>query len=344
MKPRIFVSSTFYDLKYIREDLSNFIKAHDFDPIMFEDGDIGYTPWKELDSSCYETMKSADMVILIIGGNYGSRATNEDNGFENYLSVTRKEFQTALNSRIPIYTFVDSKVLTEYETFDLNLEALRSNPKSIKFKNTKDINVFYFIREIYQLGDLVVTSFERSDDIKEFLSKQWSDMFKKYLQFLKDDIQIKTLDKTIDGMKDVVGEMKIMLEGVGKKVLNEDTEEYKEIIEKQEKYKIEAMCGKIAFRNRFILRIENASSLTLEEKENYVSLLIDIYINAYTDDSIADREQYFDDKLTENNISIISHRPPSDVLEELKKNNELKERIVKNIAAEEYFDMLFFIN
>ena len=26
MKPRIFVSSTFYDLKYIREDLSNFIK------------------------------------------------------------------------------------------------------------------------------------------------------------------------------------------------------------------------------------------------------------------------------------------------------------------------------
>ena len=48
MKPRIFVSSTFYDLQYIREDLSNFIKAHDFDPIMFEDGDIGYTPGKPL--------------------------------------------------------------------------------------------------------------------------------------------------------------------------------------------------------------------------------------------------------------------------------------------------------
>ena len=37
MKPRIFVSSTFYDLKYVREDLSNFIKAHDFEPIMLED-------------------------------------------------------------------------------------------------------------------------------------------------------------------------------------------------------------------------------------------------------------------------------------------------------------------
>ena len=44
MKPRIFISSTFYDLKYVREDISNFVKAHDFEPIMFEDGDIGYTP------------------------------------------------------------------------------------------------------------------------------------------------------------------------------------------------------------------------------------------------------------------------------------------------------------
>ena len=46
MKPRIFVSSTFYDLKYIREDLSNFIKSYNFEPIMFEDGDIGYVPGK----------------------------------------------------------------------------------------------------------------------------------------------------------------------------------------------------------------------------------------------------------------------------------------------------------
>ena len=53
MKPRIFVSSTFYDLKYVREDLSNFIKAHDFEPIMFEDGDIGYTPGQALDGACY---------------------------------------------------------------------------------------------------------------------------------------------------------------------------------------------------------------------------------------------------------------------------------------------------
>ena len=47
MKPRIFISSTFYDLKYVREDISNFIKTHGFETVMFEDGDIGYTPGQQ---------------------------------------------------------------------------------------------------------------------------------------------------------------------------------------------------------------------------------------------------------------------------------------------------------
>ncbi len=46
MKPRIFISSTFYDLKYIREDIANFVRSYGYEPILFEDGDIGYTPEK----------------------------------------------------------------------------------------------------------------------------------------------------------------------------------------------------------------------------------------------------------------------------------------------------------
>lgn len=67
MKPRIFVSSTFYDLKYIREELENYIKAHDFEPILFENGDVGYTPNMSLDESCYRAISISDMAILIIG-------------------------------------------------------------------------------------------------------------------------------------------------------------------------------------------------------------------------------------------------------------------------------------
>ena len=68
MKPKIFVSSTYYDLKYAREDLSNFINGYKFEPILFENGDIGYEPGKPLDESCYSNISKSDMVILLIGG------------------------------------------------------------------------------------------------------------------------------------------------------------------------------------------------------------------------------------------------------------------------------------
>ena len=61
MKPRIFISSTFYDLKYIREELMRFIVSKNYEPILFENGNIGYTPNRALDISCYEAMKNSDM-------------------------------------------------------------------------------------------------------------------------------------------------------------------------------------------------------------------------------------------------------------------------------------------
>lgn len=244
MKPRVFVSSTFYDLKYIREDLSNFIRAHDFEPIMFEDGDIGYTPGKDLDSSCYETMKNSDMVVLVIGGNYGSAASGETDDFSEFLSVTRKEFRTAKDSKIPIYVFIDSKILAEYDTFDLNQEKLKKDPQAIRFKNTKNINVFYFIKEIYQLGKLPVTSFSRCEEIKNFLSKQWADMFKKYLQILKDEQINEVLNGSIERMDILLNQMKLMVNKIGEKTIDKD--ELNSVIDEQNKIKVEKVANTIA--------------------------------------------------------------------------------------------------
>lgn len=41
-KPRIFISSTFYDLKQIRTDLDNFIKGMGYDVVRNEQGNIPY--------------------------------------------------------------------------------------------------------------------------------------------------------------------------------------------------------------------------------------------------------------------------------------------------------------
>lgn len=203
MKPRIFISSTFYDLKYIREDISNFVRAHDFEPIMFEDGDIGYTPGKPLDESCYESMKNADMVILIIGGNYGSPASGEKaDDFNEYLSVTRREFSTAANEGIPIYS----------------------------------------------LGKISVTEFRKSSEIKEFLSKQWSDMFKNYLKLLKEKSDTKQIYETMDNLQSIIRRMDVMIDGLGKKIMGNGMENvtYDELINQQMKMRAEEFAKKIS--------------------------------------------------------------------------------------------------
>ena len=236
MKPRIFVSSTFYDLQYIREDLSNFIRTHDFEPIMFEDGDIGYTPGKALDKSCYETMKSSDMVVLIIGGLYGSPATGEKKDeFIEYISVTRNEFRTAVETGIPIFVFIDTKVFSEYAVYEMNMKAIEEGKMAIKFSATKDINIFRFIKEIKGIADIAIVEFSKLVQIKDFLSKQWSDMFKKYLDILKEQMSDKKLENAVDEMKLLINRMDTMLDGIGQKVLGANTNvKYSDLVEEIE--------------------------------------------------------------------------------------------------------------
>ena len=35
-KPRVFVSSTYYDLKYVRERLNRFLMSYNMEPVLFE--------------------------------------------------------------------------------------------------------------------------------------------------------------------------------------------------------------------------------------------------------------------------------------------------------------------
>lgn len=236
MKPRIFISSTFYDLKYIREDLANFVCSYGYEPILFEDGDIGYTPGKTLDSSCYESMRNSDMVILIIGGKYGSAASGEKKDeFKEYMSVTRNEFRTAVESGIPIFVMIDKKVMAEYGVYEVNYDDIEKENRMVTFPTTKNINVFRFIKEIKGIVTLPIQEFERSADIKGFISKQWADMFKNYLNSLRNEKENRKIQNSVNEMKTIIQKMNIMLDRVGKNVLSENnSEDYKAVIVQQD--------------------------------------------------------------------------------------------------------------
>lgn len=73
-KPRVFISSTFYDLKQIRSDIDSFIQNLGYESIRNEEGNIPYGKDKSLEDYCYKEIKSVDILISIIGGRYGSES------------------------------------------------------------------------------------------------------------------------------------------------------------------------------------------------------------------------------------------------------------------------------
>lgn len=186
MKPRIFISSTFYDLKYIREELASFVCLHGYEPVLFENGDIGYTPGFPLDNACYEAMKNSNMALLIIGGEYGSAAGGQtQERFAEYMSITRNEFRAAVSKGIPVFAMIDSEVFSEYSLYKANYHAIESEGLRIAFARTKNINVFRFIKEIENMGSIPILKFTAVSDIKRFMEKQWADMVKKHLELVQ---------------------------------------------------------------------------------------------------------------------------------------------------------------
>ena len=255
MKPRIFISSTFYDLKYIREDLSNFVSSYNYEPILFEDGDIGYTPGKPLDKSCYEAMKNTDMVILIVGGEYGSPAGGESkDDFNEYISITRNEFRSAVASGVPVFAMIDRKVMAEFRVYEANIEAIEEKRQTINFAATKNINVFRFIKEIRSIVNIPIQEFDRAEEIKQFISKQWADMFKNYLDTLKNALENQRIENSVDEMKRLIKKMDIMLDSVGKNVLTRgDSGEYEDTVNRQD---IVSLCDLIVSTFKYTVKSE----------------------------------------------------------------------------------------
>lgn len=271
MKPRIFISSTFYDLKSIREELYRFVRQYNYDPIESENGDIGYIPGRALDESCYKAMRDCDMAILIIGGRYGSPASEKENDEGEYLSVTHKEFRTAVNNGIPVYAFIEQAVVTEYELYKRNKERFDNPEYHFEFASADSVNVFKFIAELKGISGIPTIAFSKTQDIKDFLATQWADMFKNYLESLKKNSSNKKMTDSVEQMQRLMNKMDVMLDTVGKKILTADNpDEYESVLEKQ---KVVAFCADL------INSIQVASRDFLEneeERRKYIYKLINV--------------------------------------------------------------------
>ncbi len=210
-RPRVFISSTYYDLKHIRASIEDFVESLGFEPIMFERGDIAYSSHSPLDESCYREAQNADIFVLIIGGSYGS-ATSDENSEDThsgeYESITKKEFKSAIEANIPSYILIDSNVQTEHKTYKKNAG------KDIEYAFAS-IEVFKFIDEVLALPmNNPVHGFDRYYDIENWLKEQWAGLFKELLRKQNKAKEIETLTSKVKELGELNKTLKRYLEAL----------------------------------------------------------------------------------------------------------------------------------
>lgn len=243
MIPRVFVSSTYYDLKHVRERIEKFIDSYGFEPVLFESDKVTYQHGKEIDHSAYFEVGLCHIMVLIVGGRYGSPSSQnkleeERKKYdEDYISITRKEFETANQKNIPILIFVDKNVYTEFQTYKENQEYFdelysqkSKEQKGFKFAHVDHINVFRFIDNIRTKP---IKTFEKVEEIESYIKSQLSGMFYLYLESLKKKSDDNKILDTVAELNNVTLRMNEMLTSVGKEILGKDKKEYEKVIENQ---------------------------------------------------------------------------------------------------------------
>lgn len=261
-RPRVFVSSTYYDLKHVRAGLDLFIDSLGFDPVLSEKGDIAYSPDRPLDESCYREAESADIFVLLVGGRYGSEASGNDRKapatfFERYESITKKEYESASSRDIPIFILVEKGVYSEYQTFLRN----KTNTE-IRYAHVDSINVFFLLDEILSRPrNNPVHTFEKLEEIQGWLREQWAGLFRELLRRQSQQQQLTGLASQIGELKEVNETLKTYLEAV---LTGAGKEETTRLIETEEQRLEEVRRQEQLRSNRYSKYIEKQQKIPFE--------------------------------------------------------------------------------
>jgi hypothetical protein len=171
-RPRIFISSTFFDLRQLRSDIDRFIRDLGYEPVRNEQGNIPYGKDEKIEEYCYKEINNIDILVSIIGSKFGSKSSHDS------YSISQMEIITALKLDKQVFIFIDKNVLSEFRTYLVN----KAN-RNIKYHYVDNPRIYEFIEQLEELPkNNPIQAFESSDDIIHFLREQWAGLFHFFLQ------------------------------------------------------------------------------------------------------------------------------------------------------------------
>src|SRR6202035_1320339 len=161
--PNVMISSTFFDLKQVRSDLARFLGEQlGCIPLVSEWPSFPIDPDVNTIENCRRRVEhEADVLILIIGGRYGSVDSTSSR------SVTNIESMPARAKGMPGFVFVERKVMSF-------LSVWRANKTGDFSSVVDDHRVFDFVEEGRDLHKVWMREFDLATEIVEALRAQFA--------------------------------------------------------------------------------------------------------------------------------------------------------------------------
>lgn len=196
--PRVFISSSYVDLADARSVVEHYFRELLYETVAFERGGIYYDHTKPLDLSANDAVKSCDLMILIIGGRYGTPSNKKyshDN--RNFNSMTKAEYLEALSAGIPIFTFIKQDVYNEYFTY---INQPRNQRKSFRPKFVDNKLIFQLIKEIKELEtNNLIIEYGTVSEILQYLKQATANLVQDAIRNKKGESEEETV--LINGYK-----------------------------------------------------------------------------------------------------------------------------------------------
>lgn len=193
--PRVFVSSTFYDLAPMRENLSRMLRELGLEPVLSEEGAVFYDPQKSAAASAVSDVGHVDLFVLMIGGRYGSEFS------ETGKSITNSEYEEAIRSGVPVFVLVTAGALRAYEIHRANRDSDSVDSSKIKYPGVDSTKVFDFIEEVTSMrSNNAIGSFDTFSDIQAYLKMQIPSLFQSLLRRSADNREVQGTLHELVGM------------------------------------------------------------------------------------------------------------------------------------------------
>jgi len=257
--PRIFVSSTCYDLNEVRDNLYSFIENLGYVPVFSDKNDVFYHPDLHSHESCIKEIESCQIFILIIGGRFGGKYV-----YDTEKSIVNAEYEAAKKLNIPIFTFIKRETHEDHRFFVKNRSKKPELYRELIYPAIDNqetaIKIFEFIDDVRK-SDInnAYFTFEFARNIREILKKQFAGLF---YDFLWNRTKEKELEKT--------NKLLSNLTALGKKTEDIIENIYKTVDEKgaQEninKFEIELKARKFFYKitSRFSISVPKGDSIDI---------------------------------------------------------------------------------